>query len=244
VAAAPAAATYLELWPPHAEYAHVTRWIDTARAVAPSKAVVIAAYLSALRDAGRDRAARAGAVEAALLLTTVVEAAGAYHHVLADGGRLLVDGYYPAALALRRVEAERLRAAWQFSARFVHLLSDPGARVIETPELELTDGNGLSLPLADTPRAGTVWVRATVVQDGRAVLQLVDLRAQADARWDAMRQPTPVARGWLLRWRGRPAPRLALSPWHVSGRIVQPVTPAPGAESMRLPRFRRWCVLV
>ena len=72
------------------------------------RAVVIAAYISALRAAGADRRGRAGAVEAAILLTSVIAAAGGYHHVLAEGDRVLVEGYYPEA---RRLPAAESRGA-------------------------------------------------------------------------------------------------------------------------------------
>ena len=77
-------------------------------AVAAGRAVVIAAYLSVPAHRGAtDPIARPGAIEAAVLLTSVIAAAGAYHHVLAAGDRLLVEGYYPEARRLRADERER-----------------------------------------------------------------------------------------------------------------------------------------
>jgi dextranase len=77
VAPTPAAALYLELWPPDDRYVDVLRWIERARALADGRAVVIAAYLSAFRSAGASSKERARAVEAAVLLTTIIAAAGA-----------------------------------------------------------------------------------------------------------------------------------------------------------------------
>ncbi|MGH2476164.1 MAG: glycoside hydrolase family 66 protein, partial [Candidatus Limnocylindrales bacterium] len=125
VATAPAAALYLELWPPDDAYGDVVRWIDQARRLGEGRAVVIAAYISALRRHETDPQARRGASEAAVLLTSIIAAAGAYHHVLAERDRLLVEGYYPEARPLRSSERRELRAAWVFTARYMHLLSDP-----------------------------------------------------------------------------------------------------------------------
>ncbi|MCY7418101.1 MAG: hypothetical protein LH650_06315, partial [Chloroflexi bacterium] len=105
VAPAPMAALYLELWPPDDRYRHIVDWIDHAHIVAHGRAVVIAAYAAALRTASTN-ADRARAIESSILLDCVILAAGAYHHTLAEGDRLIIEGYYPAAVARRpRVKA-------------------------------------------------------------------------------------------------------------------------------------------
>ena len=241
VAEAPAAALYLELWPPDERYADVVGWIDRARALGRGRAVVIAAYLSCLRTHGEDRRARPGAVEAVVLLTSVISAAGAFHHVLADGDRVLVEGYYPEARSLRRLEARELRAAWQFAARHVRYLSDPSARVEAIEGLAVTDGDGVAVALSDEPTAGSVWGRATRLSDGTRVLQLVDLRGQPDDHWDALRAPSPRVARWVVRWPGA-ASLVATSPWTDAGR-PRSIEAAPDG-SARLPAFRRWIVVV
>ncbi len=241
VADAPAAAIYLELWPPDERYVDLLRWIDRAREVGKGRAVVIAAYLSCLRTYRDDAEARPGAVEAVVMLTSLIAAAGAYHHVLADGGRVLVEGYYPKARRLRGAEASELRAAWQFSARYVHLLSAPTAIVEAGDAVEIIDGSGGPVLQASEPMAGSVWTRATRLADGTRVLQLVDLRAQPDDRWDAVRAPVDPAEGWRLRWRGA-RDLVAMSPWTDHGR-AHALGAAPGG-SFGLPAFRRWAVVV
>jgi dextranase len=245
VASAPAAASYLELWPPDIRYADLVRWVRRARRAAPGKAIVIAAYLSSFRHVGADPVARAGAVEAAQLLCSVLFAAGAYPHLLAEDDRLLVEGYYPAALPLRRGEAESLRAAWTFSARHVHLISDPDAREIGTEGVELVDARGERIPITRNPAAGGVWLRATELPDGRRVLQLVDLRLQANDRWDAIRQPSPPAVGWRIRL-GPAASVQALSPWPTRdpGSATALLVPDDGNGGWVLPGFRRWLIVL
>jgi dextranase len=241
VADAPAAAIYLELWPPDERYVDIVRWIDRARSVGRGRAIVIAAYLSCLRDAGTEPRARAAAVEAVLDLTSVITASGAYHHVLAEGNRVLVEGYYPVARKLRLAEAAELRAAWTFGARYVHLLSDP--RVVTEPidGLEILDGRGSAIALSVDPVAGAVWARASHVPGGMRVLNLVDLRAQPDDCWDAGRAAVEPAVGWRVRW---PDARdlVAMSPWTDAGRARAVGIEADGFGS--LPAFRRWAVVV
>lgn len=237
VSSAPAAALYLELWPPDDRFADLVRWIDRARAVADGRSIVIAAYAAALRDATTlTPAERAGAVEASILTTTVVMAAGAYHHTLAEADRLLVEGYYPAAVPLHGAEVRDVRAAWSFHARTMHLVSDPESWVV-AHTARLHDAAGAPVPTSDVPIAGAVWVRQTATPSGR-VLQLVDLTSQDRDVWTELREPSPLRSGWTLVW---PARRLiAGSPWTDGGGFTT-LRAGPGI-AWPLPPFRRWLV--
>ncbi|MEO7663843.1 MAG: glycoside hydrolase family 66 protein [Candidatus Limnocylindrales bacterium] len=258
VAARDQAALYLELWPPDDRYADLVRWIDRARAAGNGKAIVIAAYVPALRDAGDDPRRRARAVESAILLTTVISAAGASHHMLADGERILVEGYYPAAVRLRADEAAEIRVAWVFGARYLHLLSDPMARARAGRTMEIFDRQGVPVPVTATPEAGAVWMRVTSTTSGE-VVSLVDLRAQLEDRWDAEREAVEQNTGWVIRWPGARSP-VAMSPWTRSGSprelrraprgegAALPSEPSPAVvpveePAWRLPSFRRWLVI-
>lgn len=242
-ASAPTAALYLELWPPDERYVDLVRWIDRARAVADGRAVVIAAYAAAMRDSAAigTGPARAAAFEATLLATSVIAAAGAVHHTLAAPDRLLVEGYYPAAIALRAGESRELRAAWRFTARYVHLLSDPGATSLALDGLALSDAAGAPVLLASTPVAGSVWARAVRTPRGDRVVGLVDLRDQAGDRWVAPARPSPRRTGWRLAWPGVSAPRFA-SPWSRHGATTA-LRARPGAAAP-LPPWRRWAIVV
>lgn len=237
VAAAPAAALYLELWPPDAAYVDIVRWIGQARAIGEGRAVVIAAYISALRTFEHD-VSRAGAVEAAVLLTCVIAAAGAYHHVLAEGDRLLVEGYYPEARALRRHERSELQAVWSFTARYIHLFSDPDLIPADLTGLVLRNAVGAAIPTASTPTPGAVWIRGDVTPDGTTVIHLVDLLDQVDDLWDSVRRPSPTRRGWTLAAprEGKGRTSVALSPW-TGGGMASP------RNGDALPEFRRWMVV-
>lgn len=236
-----AAAVYLELWPPDVRYVDLIHWISRARRAGRGRAVVIAAYLSILRSSGDDPADRPRAVEAAVLLTSVISAAGAYHHVLAERNRVLVEGYYPEARRLGPREAAELRAAWTFGARHVHILTDPAAEPASLEGIEVQDQRGEIVPLSAEPAAGRVWARATQRPDGSRVLQLLDLRAQPDDHWDAIRAPAVKLVGWRLRWPDA-SNLVAMSPWTRDGQACRPMVGADGL--VRLPSFRRWLVVV
>lgn len=180
-------------------------------------------------------------MEATLLLTSIVIASGAYHHTLAEGDRLLVEGYYPAAVRLRARERVELQAAWRFSARYLHLLTGPGALdEIAAATMRIVDQVGAPVPTSTLPRAGAVWVRIRTTPEGR-VINLVDLRAQADDRWDEPRSVSPRASGWRLTSTVGTAP-VAASPWSRGG-SARPLSAHP-AGGWRLPSFRRWLTVV
>ncbi len=86
-----------------------------------------------------------------------------------------------------------------------------------------------------------VWARPARLPDGTRVLQLVDLRGQADDRWDAGRSLARPTSGWRIRWAGA-RPAFAMSPWTDGGRAAVVDVEADGTAA--LPAFRRWLVVV
>ncbi len=240
-AIAPAAASclYLELWPPDRSFSDVVRWIDRARSLADGRQVVIAAYAATLRDEV-PLEARAEAFEAVLLLAAVITAAGGYHHTLADGDRLLVEGYYPAAVPMQPGEIDTLRALWQFSARYVHLLSAPQLALLDPDGLTLTDAHGQEVDWSLEPCADSIWVRASRLGDGRRVLNLVDLREQPDDYWDAPKSVAHAAVGLSIEWPGFRGPQAA-TPWPGDGDAERLEAAGP---SWLVPDFERWLLMV
>lgn len=239
VARARSAATYIEIWPPDTTYSAISRQIDRARSLAPTKHVIVAAYPSVIATQGAVGGPPAPALEAALLLTSVVLASGAYHHVLAERDRVLVGGYYPDAVSLPARSAESLRLAWQFSARYVHLLSETSSEPFPIDGL-LIEAAGRALPMSSEPHAGAVWVRSIRTRDNKIVIQLVDLLEQASDEWDAPRQPAVRRDSWRFSWRGIERRWLSASPWSNSG-AVQPLSPA---TVLQIPAFERWAMLI
>ena len=239
VARSASAATYVEIWPPDVSYAALVAQVEKARHLASDKQVVVAAYPSVIARETRAGLPSADALEAALLLSTVVFAAGAYHHGVAEQDRVLVGGYYPEALRLPAAAADAMRLAWQFSARYVHLLSHPCREPFPTDGL-LIEADGRPLPLSDQPRAGKLWVRATRTADGQLALQLVDLLQQDSDEWDAPRRPAVRRRNWRLCWHGVERRWVAASPWSAGGLARGlPAGPRPA-----IPAFERWTMLI
>jgi dextranase len=242
VATSPVAALYLELWPPDRSFLDVVRWIERATEIARGRAVVVAAYAAALRDLGDSRR-RASAFEASLVLGSIITAAGAYHHTLAEGDRILVEGYYPAAIRMRPSEQRAMRSLWSFGARYLHLLSDPGRTPVDVVDLRLLSHGGRTVSTSPRPMAGAVWVAASRLRDGRRVLHLVDLRGQADDHWDEPKAPARPSAGLILEWAGLRRP-VAASPWSRRGDALRLRSVGGSDIGWRLPPHRRWLMVV
>lgn len=240
VAGSASSATYVEIWPPDVTYAAVVAQIEEARRLAPAKQIVIAAYPSVVGRASKlGIVPSADALEAAILLSSIVFAAGAFHHVLAEPDRLLVGGYYPDAVPISADAGEAMRLCWQFSARYVHLLSDIGNEAVPLDGMAI-EADDRKLPLSSQPRAGTVWVRAVRTPDGRVAVQLVDLLDQGSDEWDAPRQPAVRRVNWRISWNGLNRQWHFASPWPNGGLAQRLRSNAP----LRIPAFERWAMLI
>jgi len=241
VAPAAAACLYLELWATDGAFGDVLRWVERARSVAGRRQVVIAAYGLALGSLADDQH-RAEAIEATLMLGIVTTVAGGYHHTIAEGDRLLVEGYYPAAVGLTSQETEALTSLPRFNARYLHLLSDPLLLPADLHRLRLLDADGIQVESSARPVAGSVWLFGKVTEDGTRVIHLVDLRGQLHDRWTVPLEVPPSATGLHLHGLESRSV-LAASPWGRNGdaRVVRSTaTSAP----LRLPAFDRWLMLV
>ena len=176
-----------------------------------------------------------------VLLGAVIAASGAYHHTLAGGDRLLVEGYYPAAVPMQVGEVSEMRALWRFSARYLHFLSDSRSEPVDTSGLRLGNAAGDLVPWSKRPEAGAIWVRASRTPGGQTILHLIDLRTQRDDLWDTPKLPPARSPRLRFSWDALGSP-VAASPWADDGDAT---TLSGGATGeWVLPEFRRWLMVV
>ena len=83
-------ALYIEVWPPYERYQHLMSIIGRARALAPEKPLIIAAYAKAFITAPK-----AEAWKSALVLQSVLAASGAHALLLGENNGILTQAYYP-----------------------------------------------------------------------------------------------------------------------------------------------------
>ncbi len=209
--ASPQDATYIEVWPPHTGLADLAAVVTRARALAPTRPVVIAAYQSVYSAAGAAEADLATAFTMATLFSH-----GATQLLAGENGRLLVDPYY---VRNHRAEPSTL----EFLARWYDFLVEYGELLLEPTAADVTgsyagDYNGdldVAYPAAQVdhrPRPGSVWRRVVEV-DGRLVMHLINLTGQADTDWDSPRRRPgrPGTATLRVRRNGPGVPRIRIA---------------------------------
>lgn len=233
-------AIYIEVWPPHDELGHLAALVANARLLAPSKPVILAAYLAPFAD---DEAA-ASAAERLLLATVFSHGATALLH--GEERAVLTDPYYVRHAEVTDETRDLTRRYYDFAVRYGDLLFDRAAvdvtRTHIAPET-LEVAIDASVPVATDAVAGTLWARVVRGRHGLLV-SLIDLSAQAETRWNApKRAPSPLEgvrvaverTGVASIWFASPEESPALRRLE-SARVG-------GSEAVELPPFSTWALL-
>lgn len=237
-------ATYIEVWPPHDGYGDLVALVDRARALAPHRPVILAAYLKAFSDGSGPEA-----VASATLALAVVWAAGGQYLLLGEVHGILTGPYYPRHGTLDADAVAVLRAFTDFAVATGDLLVDPTSHPT-TGHLALGINEEVvvaGVPTSLHPVAGAVWVRTSAV-GGRLVVQLVDLTGQTDARWNVAKSAGGECRDVTLTIRVvSPHPR-AWCGHPLGGAWLSEVELHEDDDgdhvSLEVPPFTTWAVLV
>jgi dextranase len=242
-ASSPQAAVYIEVWPPHERLAHIAQLIAKARALAPDKSVILAAYLSTYAKA-EDAAARAAQ---SLLL------AAAFSH----GGTVLLHGELQAALTEAYYVTHHetsdesqaaARAFYDFAVRYGDLLFDRSA-----VDVTRTSVGGVNedvkvdapVPVGVDAEAGSLWVRVVRARRG-LLISLIDLSCQTDDRWDAPKEELRPLAGVRLSVErvDQAAPRFLFADPEDRPALLELAAGFDGRYDMvELPPFRTWALV-
>ncbi len=218
-------AVYIEIWPPYERYDHLQSLIINAQRLAPSKQVILAAYIKPLGEA---IAATLEEAEAATRLTSAtIWANGGFHLLMGEQDAALHDPYYATHTLLRPTFARAMRAYYDFVVRYLNVLSDrrliPVSSMLSLSVHLEVEGQSI---LTDA-QAGTVWAVMRAMP-GYLTISLINLTAAATTDWNV---PTPP-----------PMPRTALGARvHLTGtppvRGIFAATPDDGAGAMAELRY-------
>jgi dextranase len=236
-------ATYIEVWPPHERLRHLAGLVEKARALAPGKAPILAAYLSSYN---LDEAA-ANAAERLLLATVWSHGGGALLHGEEDAA--LTEAYYVHHKRLSPASLAATRRSYDFAVRYGDLLFDPTAVDVTRTVLggvNLEVRVEAPVPVATDAEPGTLWVRA-IRSDHGLLLSLIDLSAQSEDRWDAGKQPSFPLAGLRLaveRVRSEPPDILFADPDASPGLAALPSTLEGRHDIVELPPFRTWALVL
>ncbi|MEO7070484.1 MAG: glycoside hydrolase family 66 protein [Nostocoides sp.] len=188
-------ATYIEVWSPHDTHADLVDLVRRARALAPDRPVILAAYLEPFAVASGP-----AEVSAAKLALATVWAEGGQYLLFGEQDGALVHPYYPNYATLETAAVDTLRQFVDFAVAAGDLLFDPS---VQEGTTHLCGGINQDVavegvPSSLRPEAGRVFVRVSTA-GRRLVVQLVDHRTQDDNRWNVPRQETGTCSGIRLR---------------------------------------------
>ena len=156
--------TYIELWPPHVRLQDLADLVNGAHELAPSRQVILAAYMSCAASAPD------AAEEATLLTSAAIHASGGFHLLLGEGDGILTRPYFPNFVRPGSRFQRRLVDHRSFIVRYGAYLFDRSLRLIAT-----TADKGSWRIHRAAPRFSTVSV----------------LNAHPDDLWDSARPTHP-----------------------------------------------------
>jgi dextranase len=174
-------AVYIEVWPPYENYSDLQLLILGARKLAPTKHVILAAYMAPLLEAVDD--AVPPAERATRLASAAIWANGGFHLLMGERDGALTHAYYPKYATLAPAFAVVMRRYYDFVVRYENVLAD--RRLVTEPP----DGATQAVTIAGhtaTPlgMAGTIWTICRSMP-GFRTLSLINLSAAADTLWNA-----------------------------------------------------------
>lgn len=241
-ASAPQAATYIEVWAPHTRLHHLADLVAKARALAPHRPVVLAAYLPAYSEDAR------GALVGETLQLATVFSSGATALLHGEEGAVLTDPYYVRHHALDAAARDLARRYFDFAVRYGDLLFDPGAvdvtRSYFAGENEEVRVEAPVVVSADAV-AGALWCRVVRVASG-LVIHLIDLSRQTDDEWASpKRSATSLAgvRVSVLRQAHEPAEILGASPEGAAALRALRVETTDRYDTVEVPPFVTWSLI-
>lgn len=234
-------ATYVEVWSPHDRLDHLGALVTKAKALAPTRSVSLAAYLSVFD--GDEAAAR----EAMCLELATVFSHGGTCLLHGEEDAVLVDPYYVRHHRMDGSTAEEARRYYDLAVRYGDLLFDRTAVDVtrtHTGGINEEIRIGASVPVATDCVPGAIWARVLAGSSG-TVVSLVDLSGQDEVGWNApKRAGRPVAGTTIAFERsGRSAPRVFVASPDAPGlRRLQPDFDG-RHDVVSLPPFRRWALV-
>ena len=188
-------AVYIEVWPPHDEFGDLAGLIAKARAIAPDKAPILAAYQSVYETAPTDEADSTARLGMATIFSR-----GGFQLLLGEEGSLLTGPYYPDHQILGASTLEMFRRWYDFVVRYGDLLFDRAA-VDATRSFVggINDSLKIEAPVAVSadPGAGALWVSVVETRLG-TVIHFINLTGQTNLSWNRPKQPVTPLEGVRL----------------------------------------------
>ena len=239
--AAPLDSTYIEVWDPHTDYAHLRALVLGAQLRAPGRPVVLAAYLTAFGRAD-DEAAR---WSARLALSTAF-AHGAHYLLVGENGGVLTHPYYPNYARPGRESGDVLRRWFDFAVAQGDLLYAADSVDVTHSHFSSSENDDLAVAapgaVSPDPDPGALWVTMKR-SPGASTAHLIDLTAQESPVWNAPKAAGAPTTGVTVRLRTDAATAYVGSP--EAGPHLRAVTGTREGDHLvvNLPTFTAWCLV-
>jgi dextranase len=236
-------AVYIEVWSPHDRLAHIAALVEKARALAPEKSVILAAYLSVYATGTEE-----GAREAERLLLATVFSHGGTALLHGEEQSVLTEAYYVRHAQQSSESAASTQRYYDFAVRYGDLLFD--RKSVDVTETHLGGVNEevrlvAPVPVATVPRPGVLWGRVLRLSGGLLV-SLIDLSPQEDDRWDSPKRPARPLEGVRLsveRASREPGRFLFADPDDQPGMLPLELEHDGRYDTVTLPAFRTWALV-
>lgn len=220
---------YIEVWPPHDDYASLRDLAYRAKALSGNRPVVLAAYLTPQADA------------AYRLLAAVIAACGATHIELGEGGGVLADPYFPKYERPGAGLAAWLRRYYDFITRYQEYLFD--LEPVRRPRESRVEGAPFT---TGSFPANRIWLLASR-KSNLEVVHLINLTGTASPMWRAPKDPPPTLSDLTLSYPVSEPVRAVYfaSPDYPEAGLQKAEFRQSGSDlSVRIPRLEYWTVLI
>lgn len=177
-------AVYIEVWPPYVQYRDLQQLIVTAQRLAPTKQVILAAYMKPLGDTVAIPEAEA----ATRLTSAAIWANGGFHLLLGEQDAALYDPYYVKHAHMRPEFAHVMRSYYDFVVRYMNILSDRRLTLCDVDALSASTVTIDSYHVSTNGDAGTIWAVERAMP-GYRTISFINLTASTEANWNAPVSP-------------------------------------------------------
>ena len=188
-------AVYIEVWPPYENYRDLQMLILGARRLAPTKQVILAAYLAPLQGATDE--ALPPAERATRLASAAIWANGGFHLLMGERNGALCHAYYPQYATLMPDFAQVMRRYYDFVVRYENVLSDKRLITLlgDDPATVAIAGHHCS----SHGEAGAVWTIQRSMP-GFVTLSLINLATIQETHWNAPKPPVGALPDLAIDW--------------------------------------------
>ena len=207
-------AVYIEVWPPYVQYHDLQHLIVAAQRLAPTKQVILAAYMKPLGD----EAVIAEAEAATRLTSAAIWANGGFHLLLGEHDAALYDPYYVKHALLRPEFVSVMRRYYDFVVRYLNILSDRRIAPCDAAGQPASTVTIEGFRVSTTGEGGTIWAIERTMA-GYRTISFINLTTSTDANWNAPTSPASVLKAIRVRV------RLADQEWAREVRRVFAATP-------------------